>query len=60
MKFVKWIEDEGFSLSELERLGYHMCYNHNGMLFTKHDVRLPEQPHTPSNLDILLKRHWRK
>jgi hypothetical protein len=30
------------------------------MLFTKHDVRLPEQPQTPSNLDVLLKRHWRK
>ena len=60
VKFVDWVEDEGIKLSELEKLGYHLCYNKFGLLYTKHDVRLPKPPHTPSNLDILLKRPWKK
>ncbi len=61
VKSLRWMKEEGMSLSELEALGYHQCYEFKGArLYTKHDVKLPEHPVTPSNWDILLKRPWKK
>lgn len=61
VKSSRWMEEDGFSVEDLEAAGYHLCYECFGArLYTKHDIGLPKHHPTPSNWDILLKRPWRK
>ena len=58
MKFWDRAAARGITHEEMEKLGFHLCYKwYNSRIYTKHNVRLTKQHKTPTNWDILLKRH---